>query len=717
VPRTALAFLFLSLSFLAAHAEGRRVALVVGISQYDHAPALANTLNDARDMSAALKRMGFDVEAVLDPTRTELEAAIRRYGDKSADAEASVFHYSGHALEATGHNWLLPTTMKLNNARDLRFEAIDLNTVLEQTDGAKVSIIFLDACRDNPFLRRLTGDRRAVGSGGLARVDASAEGMLVAFATAPGQFAFDGDKKAKNSPFTAALLHHIETKGLEVKALLARVTKAVLDETKGKQRPWVNSSLQGDFYFRPGDVTPVAKAATDLDALFWDTIKASNNPADFKAYLEKFPDGVFAGLAKNRLSLLDQPKPESATRRPASLRDLLLERFTALAVRPEQREPRAVDYEAEKTHRAIAVAPTSKRTWRLGNRSSAVSAAAADLEGCQLYYREPCILAAVDNEITASDKASPSDMFRTRHSGLFDPDQIPAIDDSARNDPNHFIYPVLEMPPAALDQWMQAWFSILKSQLGNNPFPRNNVYRIYINPTNGIAPGTGVSLTFPLFTALKAVPVPMTTAWSNPGTGLGMADTFIEWWSAGNLLIYTSPGTTSAPQPPSLTNELKRPLTQQKPLSVPWDPQNPPVPTAGGPPTCTPVTSKAPNQPVPAKCEPLTIYVDTSGIGKQGGDQLLEYTLGAVNANATPAPHFTDWINYWMDTHNVDFDISYVDVAWMPGVMGTFGNDQVGYTGTPQSIDAFKLGANKDGKGGLTAFKKCLGYYGLAAIP
>jgi hypothetical protein len=142
VLRAPFAFFLLILSFPVANAEGRRVALVVGVSQYEHAPALANTLNDARDTSAALRRLNFDVETVLDPTRVELESAIRRYGDKSADAEASVFHYSGHALEATGHNWLLPTTMNLNNARDLRFEAIDLNTVLEQTDGAKVSIIF-----------------------------------------------------------------------------------------------------------------------------------------------------------------------------------------------------------------------------------------------------------------------------------------------------------------------------------------------------------------------------------------------------------------------------------------------------------------------------------------------------------------------------------------------------------------------------------------------
>jgi hypothetical protein len=284
--------------------------------------------------------------------------------------------------------------------------------------------------------------------------------MLVAFATAPGQFAFDGGKKAKNSPFTAALLHHIETKGLEVKTLLARVTKDVLDETKGKQRPWVNSSLQGDFYFRPGEVTPVAKAAIDVDALFWDTIKASNNPADFKAYLERFPDGIFAGLAKNRLSPLDQAKPESATRRPASLRDLLLERFTAFAVRPDQSETHAKDYESEKLHRAIAVT-SSKRTWRVGSRSSAESAAAADLEGCQLYYREPCILAAVDNEIITGDKASPSDMFRTRHSGLFDPDQIPAIDNLARKRTDIASYRSQKPPKAAaLHPWGRLFIAV-----------------------------------------------------------------------------------------------------------------------------------------------------------------------------------------------------------------------------------------------------------------
>src|SRR5215471_18531824 len=171
----------------------------------------------------------------------------RRYGDRSAGAEVSVFHYSGHALEASGRNLLLPATVNVSSERDLRFEAVDLNTVLEQADGAaKISIVFLDACRDNPFAGRISSSGRSL-SRGLAPVEMTASGVLVAFATAPGQVALDAVATNKNSPFTAALLSHLETAGLEVKSLLSRVTKDVLAQTKGRQRPWQNSSLEGDF--------------------------------------------------------------------------------------------------------------------------------------------------------------------------------------------------------------------------------------------------------------------------------------------------------------------------------------------------------------------------------------------------------------------------------------------------------------------------------------
>jgi hypothetical protein len=303
-----IAILFLS-SIVEANAEGR-IALVVGVSNYEHAGRLPNTLNDAKDMAAALKRLGFDVEILLDPNRFALEAAIRRYGNRSTGAEASLFYYSGHALESASHNWLLPSTASLATERDLRFEAVDLNTIQEQTDGvARVSIFFLDACRDNPFARRLSTSRRDISPRGLSRVDVAAGGTFVAFSTAPGQVAFDGAGIKRNSPFTAALLAHMETPGLEIKSLLVRVTKDVVEETKGVQRPWQNSSLEGDFYFVPppavAAVQPPQNLVT-LEGVFWDSIKASRNPADFKSYLARFPTGVFVDLAQNRLAVLEQ---------------------------------------------------------------------------------------------------------------------------------------------------------------------------------------------------------------------------------------------------------------------------------------------------------------------------------------------------------------------------------------------------------------------------
>jgi uncharacterized caspase-like protein len=244
--RSVCAAMLLFLTLVEALADGR-VALVVGVSNYEHAGRLANTLNDANDMATALKRLGFDVEILLDPNRGAFETAVRRYGERSVNADVSLFYYSGHALEAAAHNWLLPASARLANERDLRFEAVDLDTVQEQTDGyAKVSIIFLDACRDNPFARRLSRSR-SFAPRGLGRVDVGRSAVLVAFSTGPGEVAVDSLGGKRNSPFTAALLKYIETPALEIRRLLDRVTKDVFEETKGAQRPWQNSSLEAIF--------------------------------------------------------------------------------------------------------------------------------------------------------------------------------------------------------------------------------------------------------------------------------------------------------------------------------------------------------------------------------------------------------------------------------------------------------------------------------------
>jgi uncharacterized caspase-like protein len=449
--------LFLASSLGLVHAGGARIALVVGVSKYEHAASLPNTLNDAKDVSAALKRLGFDVETVLDPSRSSLEAAVRRYGDRSVGAEVGVFHYSGHALEASGRNWLLPASVNVSGERDLRFEAVDLNTVLEQTDGAaKVSIVFLDACRDNPFAGRISAPGRGF-SRGLARIEVTASGVLVAFATAPGQVALDGVNDSRNSPFTAALLSHLETGGLEVKGLLSRVTKDVVAQTKGKQRPWQNSSLEGDFFFVPPRAAVEQAGAppnANVEAIFWDSIKASRDPADFSAYLAQFPNGVFAALARNRLAMLQQqaratapqdsdpktrpPESKSATAAqpappaqpagsPSSLRDVLLARLSDYGVGSEESDTRTRSYESDRTHKAIAVSVEARHTYRSTGWATAGAAETGTLEGCQIYYGKPCVLVAVNEKVEPATNGPPAlrDTPRARYAEGFDPERIP----------------------------------------------------------------------------------------------------------------------------------------------------------------------------------------------------------------------------------------------------------------------------------------------------
>lgn len=190
-----------------------RVALVVGVSAYKHVTPLANTLNDAQGLAAALTRIGFEVETVTDPDRTALEAAVRRFGKRATGADAALFFYAGHALEFGGHNWLVPVQAEVHNERDLRFETVQIDAILEQIEGqARVSILVLDSCRDNPFRKTLTaGGRGMGGERGLAPQRATV-GTLIVYATAPGTEAADG--ASSNSPFTTALLRHIETPGL-----------------------------------------------------------------------------------------------------------------------------------------------------------------------------------------------------------------------------------------------------------------------------------------------------------------------------------------------------------------------------------------------------------------------------------------------------------------------------------------------------------------------
>lgn len=482
-----VALLLLAITAEYAPAAEQRIALVVGVSAYRNASPLPNTLNDANGVSAVLQRLGFRVQTVLDPDRAALEAAVRRFGDGARGAEAAVFFYAGHALEVGGRNWLLPTSMELKAPKDLRFEALDVDGLLEQTEGAaRITLLFLDACRDNPFQRRLTNGARALARGGLGQVSAGA-GTLVAFATAPGTVAADGE--GRNSPFTTALLRHIETPGLEVRQMLGLVRRDVREATHGTQIPWENAALEGEFYFKPGPPPPgrtpplpARDTRVEAELLFWQSIKDSTDASDFRAYLTRFPDGTFAALARRRAETsLPSPSPgtaaptAAAAQTPAtmpldaassSLYGALLRRIEDIAPRLVRREERARSYVQDAGHKAMAVSDDPPGTWRLAGARSAADAQLAALQSCQLRNGAPCILVATDETVETRPAAGwqRRDLEEVRYAGAFDPHKLP-VTDARRAQADVVGYRAQPGPKAAaLHPWRRLFIAVASTQ-------------------------------------------------------------------------------------------------------------------------------------------------------------------------------------------------------------------------------------------------------------
>lgn len=239
----------------------KRVALVIGNSAYAHTAPLKNPSNDATDMTATLRSLGFEVIDGTDLTKREMMSRIRTFADKVRGADVGLFFYAGHGLQVDGRNYLAPVDASLKSDVDLDFEAVELNLVLKQLErSAPLSLVFLDACRDNPLAQNLAVASRSLSIGrGLAQVE-KAVGMMIAFATQPGNVALDGE--GRNSPYTSALLKHIGAQGQSINDVMIEVRRDVLQQTDGKQVPWENSSLTGQFYFKPS----AAQAGTPTTA-------------------------------------------------------------------------------------------------------------------------------------------------------------------------------------------------------------------------------------------------------------------------------------------------------------------------------------------------------------------------------------------------------------------------------------------------------------------
>lgn len=228
----------------------RRVALLIGNSNYKVSP-LRNPSNDAKDMGQVLEDLNFDrVILVLNANLQEMESAVREFYTELNQGSVGVFYYAGHGIQSQGENYLIPVDAEIELETDLRYKALPLGHVLNRIDDASndVSIVILDACRNNPFSRSWRS-----GTSGLATVDAP-KGVFIAYATAPGSVAGDGE--GRNGTFTQALLKYIRTPGLTVEELFKDVRVEVQAVTGERQIPWDSSSLTGDFSFSPEPISP-----------------------------------------------------------------------------------------------------------------------------------------------------------------------------------------------------------------------------------------------------------------------------------------------------------------------------------------------------------------------------------------------------------------------------------------------------------------------------
>ena len=237
---------------------GRRVALVIGNGAYTHVAALPNPPNDARAVAKTLRDLGFEVTEGINADNSGLQKLTRDFLLSATGAKIALLYYAGHGVQIDGHNFLVPVDIAKDSAPNLMAAMTDMDTVLAGLeDQVRTNILIFDACRNNPFVAEKTADAAPAGRalsittglatpGSLGAGATAGAGTLIAFATAPGKVALDGD--GANSPFSAALSKHMATPGLELQQMLTRVRADVVAATKNQQVPWSNSSLLGEVF-------------------------------------------------------------------------------------------------------------------------------------------------------------------------------------------------------------------------------------------------------------------------------------------------------------------------------------------------------------------------------------------------------------------------------------------------------------------------------------
>jgi uncharacterized caspase-like protein len=343
----------------------KRVALVLGNSNYQNVAPLANPVNDSARIAATLKDAGFDVvDSRRDLPAAETRRALRDFADRARDADIAVVYYAGHGIEVDGGNYLIPVDARLERDTDIYDEGLSLDRILIAIEPAKkLRLVILDACRDNPFARTMkrTVASRAIGQG-LAKVEPTSPNVLIAYSAKAGSTAADGD--GKNSPFTAALSHHLTKPGLDVRRAFGFVRDEVLKTTGNKQEPFVYGSLGGeDVPLVPAPAaaapaTPAVSAQAEVRRDYELALQIGNKSA-LNAFLAQHPDGFYASLAKLQLDKIAAEETRVAATEKARLAEQ--ERLRLAAEGAQKAQQAKAEAEARAAEQARVAAEKAKQ--------------------------------------------------------------------------------------------------------------------------------------------------------------------------------------------------------------------------------------------------------------------------------------------------------------------------------------------------------------------
>ena len=382
---TILFFLACWLGLGDARAE-KRVALVIGNSAYKSAPRLTNPVNDASLVGGMFRKAGFDsVDVKLDLNAAEMRRALRDFGGRTREADVAVVYYAGHGIELDGTNYLIPTDATLETDSDVLDETLPLERALFAVEPAKqLRLVILDACRDNPFSKTMkrTIAARAIGRG-LAKVEPTSPNTMIAFAAKAGSTASDGD--SRNSPFAAALVERLPTPGLDLRKAFGFVRDDVLKNTGYKQEPYVYGSLGGDdVALIPAKPVAAGPQASPQDAIRRDyelALQAGNRDA-WEAFLQAYPDGFYAGLARAQLKNVAAEEARAAAAEKARHAEDARARLAAERANKAEQDKAAAAARAAEAAAANALADKLAAEKALADRLAS-DKAAADLAANQ----------------------------------------------------------------------------------------------------------------------------------------------------------------------------------------------------------------------------------------------------------------------------------------------------------------------------------------------